>query len=156
MDIVSFLMLMALLAVVGGVVDAVRKRRPAKLGAEPVRKQALYAEETLKRPADIAVELLTQHLPTLVEKSAPHIKRDDYGVMNLAPEFDGEIRYFVERVILTDSSYLRAAKEAMEIDPDARSRLFESSAIMERLVRNTLIGAYEDQARKRVLPASLM
>ena len=153
MDIVSFLMLMALLAVVGGVVDAVRKRRAAKLGAEQVRNQALYAEETLKRPADIAVELLAQHLPTLVEKSAPHIKRDDYGVMNLAPKFDGEIRYFVERVILTDPSYLRAAKEAMEIDPDARSRLFESSAIMERLVRNTLIGAYEDQARKRVLPA---
>ena len=41
----------------------------------------------------------------------------------------------------------------MEIDPDARSRLFESTAIMERLVRNTLIGAYEDQARNRVLLA---
>ena len=72
---------------------------------------------------------------------------------HLAPEIDGEIRYFVERVILTDPSYLRAAKEAMEIDPDARSRLFESSAIMERLVRNTLIGAYEDQACQRSLPA---
>jgi hypothetical protein len=57
----------------------------------------------------------------------------------------------VGRVILTDPSYLRAAKEAMEIDPDARSRLFESSALMERLVRNTLIGAYEDRAAERNL-----
>jgi hypothetical protein len=112
----------------------------------PKRPLPAYTEETLARPADIAVELLTQHIPTLVKKAAPHFKRDDYGVLNLAPEFDGEIRYFVERVILTDPSYLRAAKEAMEIDPDARSRLFESSALMERLVRNTLIGACEDQA----------
>jgi hypothetical protein len=82
MDIVSFLMLMALLAVVGGVVDAVRKWRAAKLGAEQVRKQALYAEETLKRPADIAVELLTQHLPTLVEKSAPHRPARRYQATN--------------------------------------------------------------------------
>lgn len=149
--VTSFMLLLALIAVVGGVVDAVRKRRAAKLRTEQDRKQALHAEETLKRPADIAVELLTRHLPTLVEKSARHIKHDDYGVLNLAPEFDGEIRYFVERVILTDPSYLRAAKEAMEIDPDARSRLFESSALMERLVRNTLIGAYEDRAAERNL-----
>jgi hypothetical protein len=67
------------------------RRRAAELRVDQVRKQAQaasYAEEALDRPADIAVELLTQHLPTLVEKSAPHIKRDDYGVMNLAPEFD--------------------------------------------------------------------
>jgi DNA-binding winged helix-turn-helix (wHTH) protein len=116
------------------------------------RLNSSYAKEALDRPADIAVGLLTQHMPTLVEKAAPHIKRDDYGVLTLAPEFDGEIRYFVERVILTDPSYLGAANKAMAIDPDARSRLFESSAIMERLVRNTVIGAYQDQAEQRILP----
>jgi hypothetical protein len=153
MDTMSFLMLLALLAVVGAIIDGVRKRRAAKLRAEQIRKQTLYAEETLDRPADLAIELLTQHMPTLVKKAAPHIKRDDYGVLTLAPEFDGEVHYFVERVILTDPSYLRAAKEAMEIDPKARSRLFESSAIMERLVRNTVIGAFEDQAGRRGVAA---
>src|SRR4051794_16028456 len=89
MDTVTFLMLMGLLGIVWTVIDAVRKRREAKSRAEEVRKQALYAqectEETLARPADIAVELLTQHMPTLVKKAAPHIKLDDYGLLTLAP-----------------------------------------------------------------------
>jgi hypothetical protein len=64
------------------------RRRAAELQADQVRKQAQfasYAEETLARPADIAVELLTQHMPTLVKKAAPHIKLDDYGGLTLAP-----------------------------------------------------------------------
>lgn len=131
------------------------RRRAAGSRAGPVRNKAQfasYAKETLDRPADIAVGLLTEHMPTLVAKATPHIKRDGYGVLTLAPEFDGEIRYFIERVILTDPSYLRAANQAMKIDPDARSRLF-ASAVMEPFVRNTLIGAYEDQAGQRTLPA---
>jgi hypothetical protein len=46
---------------------------------------------------------------------------------------------------------LSAANKAMQIDPAARARLFESTAIMERLIRNTVIGAFEDQADERSL-----
>lgn len=116
------------------------RRRTAEMRAEQVRRNAQldsYAEEMLERPADVAVKILTEHMPTLVEKAATHVKRDEYDVVTLGPEFDGEIRYFVDRVILADPNYLSAANEAMKIDPDARARLFDSS-IMERLVRNTV------------------
>lgn len=59
-----------------------------------------------------------------IEKAIPHVKRDHYGVPTLRAEFDGEIRYFIERVILADPGYLGAADEVIEMDPDARGRLF--------------------------------
>jgi len=141
-----------LVVVIVVLVIAYSSRRRAAGSVRNKAQFASYAKETLDRPADIAVGLLTEHMPTLVAKATPHIKRDGYGVLTLAPEFDGEIRYFIERVMLTDPSYLRAANEAMKIDPDARSRLF-ASTVMEPFVRNTLLGAYEDQAGHQNLPA---
>jgi hypothetical protein len=85
----------------------------------------------------------------LVEKAAPCVKRDRYGVLTLGAEFDGEIRYFIERLMLADPGYHRAANAAMKIDPDALDRLFRSSDIMERLVRNTVLGACQDRAEPR-------
>jgi hypothetical protein len=43
--------------------------------------------------------------------------------VGLSPEFDGEIRYFIEQVILADADYLRAVRAGMAIDPTARERL---------------------------------
>jgi hypothetical protein len=102
------------------------------------------ANELATRPADIAVELMAKHLPTLVEKAAPYIKHDDYGILTIGPEFDGEIRYFFERVILADPAYIRASRGAMSVDPDARERLFESSAVVE-LVRNAIVKRRQDE-----------
>jgi hypothetical protein len=87
------------------------------------------------------VQIVTRHVPTLVEKARPHIRRDDYGVLTIGPEFDGEIRYVVERVIFADPGYLNAAAQTMKIDPDARARLFEP-AMTERLVRNTVLAGF--------------
>jgi hypothetical protein len=64
------------------------RRRAAGSRARPVRNKAefaSYAKETLDRPADIAVGLLTEHMPTLVAKASPHIKRDGYAVLTSHP-----------------------------------------------------------------------
>src|SRR5882724_2674884 len=83
------------------------RRRAAKLRLRATEFQAGISKimEIKGRPADIAIEILTRHLRTLVEKASPYIKRDDYGVLAIGSEFDSEIRYFVDRMILSDVAY---------------------------------------------------
>ena len=100
--------------------------------------------ELTTRPADIAVQILARHIPTLTETARPHIRRDDYGVLTIGSEFDSEIKYFVERVILADPAYMSASRAAISIDPDARARLFESSAVVERRARNAIVKRWQD------------
>jgi len=101
---------------------------------------------TLSRPADITVTLLARHLPALVAKAQPFI-RQDYGTVGLSPEFDGEIRYFIEQVILADPDYMRAARAAMAIDPTAQARLLgPAPAQLVQLVKSTIAGAIADRA----------
>jgi hypothetical protein len=73
-------------------------------------------------------------------------------VLTISPEFDGEIRYFVERVVLSDPAYLRAAQDVINIDANARGRLLDSSAALERLVRTTILGAWQDLSRRPQRP----
>jgi hypothetical protein len=103
-------------------------------------------EATLSRPADISVTLLARHLPALVEKAQPFIRRD-YGTVGLSPEFDGEIRYFIEQVILADLDYLRAVRAAMAIDPTARERLLgPAPSQIVQIIRSTISAAIADPA----------
>jgi hypothetical protein len=140
-----FLLLLLLVALV------VQSRRRQAVRAQ-LRQDAEFAarrQEALHtRPADLAVEILGRHMPTLLAKAEPHIARDAYGVLTISPEFDGEIRYFVERVVLSDPAYLRAAQDVINIDANARGRLLDSSAVLERLVRTTILGAWQDRSRR--------
>ena len=141
-------LLVALLLLVVAVVIG-RRRQASRAQLREDAKFAARRQETLHtRPADLAVEILGRHMPTLLAKAEPHIVQDAYGVLTISPEFDGEIRYFVERVVLSDPAYLRAAQDVINIDANARERLLDSSAVLERLVRTTILGAWQDRARE--------
>jgi hypothetical protein len=103
-------------------------------------------EATLNRPGDITGTLLARHLPALVAKAQTFI-RQDYGTVGLSPEFDGEIRYFIEQVILADPDYMRAARAAMAIDPTAQTRLLgPAPSQIVQMVRGAIAGAIVDPA----------
>jgi hypothetical protein len=112
---------------------------------EQQRKQQRI-EATLIRPVDISITLLARHLPALVAKAQPFIRRD-YGTVGLSPEFDGEIRYFIEQVILADRDYMRAALAAVAIDPTAEARLLgPAPSRIVQMVRGAIAGAIADPA----------
>jgi hypothetical protein len=118
------------------------RRRAIKYQIQNLRERQSITD----RPADILVSILMRHIPALVAKATPYIRRDAYGVLTVGPEFDGEIRYFVDRVILADPAYVRSSVAAIRIDPDARARLFDSPQVIERQVRNMIVAAYQDKS----------
>jgi hypothetical protein len=80
-------------------------------------------------------------MPELVAKAQPFV-RHDYGTVGLSPEFDGEVRYFIEQVILADPDYMRAARAAMAIDPTAHARLLgPAPSQLVQIVRSSIAGA---------------
>jgi len=148
----GWLLFFVVLALIVVVVQR-RRRRAAQAELRGNADFASRRQEALHtRPADLAVEILGRHMPTLLAKAEPHIAQDAYGVLTISPEFDGEIRYFVERVVLSDPAYLRAAQDVINIDANARGRLLDSSAALERLVRTTILGAWQDLSRRPQRP----
>ena len=85
-------------------------------------------------------------MPELLAKAQPFI-RQDYGTVGLTPEFDGEIRYFIEQVILADPDYIRAARAAMAIDRTAQARLLgPAPSQIVQIVRSTIAAAIAEPA----------
>lgn len=109
-------------------------------------RQAEELEATLSRPADIATAAVVQHLPALLAKALPHV-RNDYGTIGLDPDFDREIAYFLNQVVLADEIYLRAARAAMAVDPTARERLLPpASQHLVEIVKITVVAALTEKA----------
>jgi hypothetical protein len=141
---VVWIILVAVLVVLYGIYEH-SSRRARALQRQRTTEFENRAKELVTRPADIAVQIVSKHIPTLVDKAKPYVGRDAYGVLTISPDFDGEIRYFVERVILADPAYMRAARAAIDVDADARARLLDSSATIERLVRNAIVKCWQDE-----------
>jgi hypothetical protein len=117
-----------------------------------VGKRARQAEEleaTLSRPADIVTAAVVQHLPAFLAKALPHV-RNDYGTIGLDPDFDREIAYFLNQVVLGDEIYLRAARATMAIDPTAKERLLPpASQHLVELVKIIVAGTITEKAGKK-------
>jgi hypothetical protein len=87
----AFTLFLLLLLVVALVVQSRRRQAVRAQLREDAEFAARRQEALHTRPADLAVEILGRHMPTLLAKAEPHIARDAYGVLTISPEFDGEI-----------------------------------------------------------------
>jgi hypothetical protein len=90
------------------------------------KSQIRKARELAARADHLADATLIKHLPTLIEKASPYIAYNDYGVLTIDPTFDGEIRYFVQRIILEDPGYVKAVQDLIKLDPTGQTRLLLS------------------------------
>jgi hypothetical protein len=110
------------------------------------RRDQQRIETTLSRPADITVTLLARNMPALVAKAQPFV-RQDYGGVGLSPEFDGEIRYFIEQVILADPDYIRPRVPRWQSTQLRRRASWgRHQARFVQIVRSTIAAAIADPA----------
>jgi hypothetical protein len=118
------------------------RRKAARRAAERWSRE----KELLSRLGDLTDEILARHIPTLLEKATPHIAYDDYDTLVIGPEFDREIRYFVQRIILEDPAHVKAVQAIVNVDPAARTLLLsEQPAALERAVRNSILVSWRNQ-----------